>query len=139
MDDFSGGGRGRGLRAGPPVPLPRIFLLTTDIRTIPGVPSMSARTEGSVQRCAARSDGIGGKGRAGQEARPLPIRHTSHLGYIHRVDRREEIRDQIPAITTIGSGKELTSIGADVHAAGILSIGTHAVTKHPEAHTFAGR
>lgn len=67
------------------------------------------------------------------------IAHPSHLSHVHRVDRWQEVRDEVPAIATIRSDEELTGIGADIHTAGILRIGAHAVTKHAEAHAFAVR
>src|SRR5947208_10206778 len=52
----------------------------------------------------------------------------------HRVDRRQEISDQVPAIPSIPAGKELAGIGADIHPAGIFNVGTHRVPQDTQQH-----
>src|SRR5438067_8010877 len=53
----------------------------------------------------------------------------------HRINRWQEISDQLPVIPSIPAGKELTGIGAHIHPAWILNIGTHRVSQDTQQHT----
>src|SRR2546421_2789096 len=55
----------------------------------------------------------------------------------HRVDRRQEIRDQSPAITAIMAGEYLACVGADIHSTGIQFVGTHPMTQNAQTHSLA--
>src|SRR6266852_4342238 len=59
-----------------------------------------------------------------------------HDGF-HRVDRGQEIRDQVPCIAAIGAGEDLAGVGANVDPAGIERVRAQAVTQHAQAYTWA--
>ena len=55
----------------------------------------------------------------------------------HRLDRGQEIRDQVPCIAAISAGEDLACVGANVDPAGIERVRTHAMTQHAQAHAWA--
>ena len=58
-------------------------------------------------------------------------------GCRYRIDGRQEIGYQVPAITTITTGKELAGVSADVDATGVLRVSTHTMAQDAQANTLA--